>query len=139
MPGMRTAWRIFVVVTLSVLVYVYAPKWLARGVQSGDYGYAGMMVAIVWWSAFLLARVGSIPDAKFSRLVLGVGTAIAIPLLCYHIYDATGLKQTFANAIFLLGVVLYANWELTLKPRAERRRSEEERSKLPSREVEERE
>lgn len=119
---MRLAWRIFVVVGLALLLYICVPKWLNRGLGYGDYGYAGGMICIMWFGFYLAALISAIPDSSFSRLLLGSGTTLAVPPLCYHIYDATGAPQTVANLVLLVGFTTYAYSQLVMKPREERLR-----------------
>jgi len=62
-------------------------------------------------------------DPPFGRALLAVATAIAIPPTCYHSYAARGAAQTAPNIIFLLGILLYAYWQVVAKPRRESRES----------------
>jgi hypothetical protein len=116
------AWRVFVVALLLGLVAWCGPRWLNRGIGFGDYGYAGSMLSIVWLAAALAARIGSYPDPIFSRAIVAVVAAVIIPVVCYHLYEATGYKHTVANLIFLTGVVIHAYSQVIMKKREETKR-----------------
>jgi hypothetical protein len=120
---MRIAWRIFVVVTVALLIRYLGPRWLDRGVGASDYGYAGSMLAVLWFTCVLAAWFGA-HDPKFGRLLIAGAAAMLAPILCFHVYVADRLGQRLANLIFLVGVVAYAYAQLVVKPRRERQETE---------------
>jgi hypothetical protein len=112
---MRFAWRVFSVTALLTVTIGVGYKWWAHGVCGGDYGYAGLMVAVIWWTFYLVARISAEGDPALRRVVIRVAAALALPAFAYHAYDATGPEETGGNLVALVGIGLYSYAQIFAK------------------------
>ena len=111
--------RSVAIVALVLLIAISLPHYVDR-LSAGDYARAAPMVALVWVGFFLSSRYLVKEDARFSRALLIVAAAICIPVLIYHVYDASGDTAHRANLCILVGIASYTYGALVFGQRSKR-------------------
>ena len=119
---MRRGWLISVVVVLGLVAWGLGVKWWNRGIEFGDFGYAGLMVGFGCAAFWLAARITREAAPVFSRFVVGVAALLGGSALVSHYFRQPNYREAIGNGMLLAVILAYSYVELIRRPRAEQRR-----------------
>lgn len=89
--------------------------FVTRGVQYGDYDFAGTML-LVLWAGFLLGSTALVRHhAPLAKLIVLFGCLVVAPSAAYCAVDATMTFDRVFNALLALGVVMATGGLLRMK------------------------